>query len=78
MYCNSSQNLTLDHVLPKSRGGKYHWKNLVTACSDCNSKKGNKTPEEIGMKLARKPYRPTLMSFIKITNIGSDVWYNYL
>jgi hypothetical protein len=64
VYCESRENLTLDHVLPRSRGGKNTWENLVTCCSKCNSKKDNKTPEEAGMK----PFVPTfsnLMGFSK-------------
>jgi len=45
---------TVDHVLPKSRGGKETWTNLVTCCAPCNSKKGNKTPKEANMRLLRK------------------------
>ena len=44
-YCGSTQNLTLDHVMPTSRGGGSTWENVVTACSPCNSKKGSKTPD---------------------------------
>lgn len=51
--------LTLDHVYPKSRGGHLNWLNTVAACSDCNIKKANKTPEEAGMPLKRKPFVPT-------------------
>ena len=51
-YCKkqlSAEELSIDHVLPKSRGGKETWDNLVTACKPCNSKKGDRTPEEAGM-----------------------------
>jgi len=47
---------TLDHVLPKSRGGKDTWENLVLSCSQCNSKKGNRTPEEANMKLQTRNF----------------------
>lgn len=60
-YCGHkfhSSELNLDHVLPKSRGGETTWKNIVTACIPCNSKKMNRTPEEAGMKLLVKPSRP--------------------
>ena len=56
-YCDSKA-LTIDHVLPRSRGGKNSWKNTVAACYKCNSKKDNKTPAEAGMKLLTKPYTP--------------------
>lgn len=57
-YCGSNNNLTIDHVLPVSRGGKWSWENLVTACNECNSKKGHKTLEEAEMKLIRTPKAP--------------------
>lgn len=60
-YCGSRDNLTLDHVQPVSRGGKSHWKNVVTACYRCNSKKGNKTPEEAGMPLMQPPRKPSML-----------------
>ena len=58
----SKKNLTVDHIIPKSRGGPNSWSNLVTSCFRCNSIKDNKTPEEAGMKLRFKPYTPTLFS----------------
>lgn len=60
-YCGSAKNLTIDHVLPKSRGGKNEWTNLVTCCHKCNFKKADKTPEEAGMKLRFKPFTPNII-----------------
>eukprot|EP00268_Persea_americana_P038384 TRINITY_DN3796_c0_g2_i4.p1 TRINITY_DN3796_c0_g2~~TRINITY_DN3796_c0_g2_i4.p1 ORF type:complete len:142 (+),score=28.15 TRINITY_DN3796_c0_g2_i4:251-676(+) len=57
-YCSSRENLTVDHVLPISRGGDWKWENLVTACAKCNSKKGQKTLEEASMKLIKVPKAP--------------------
>ncbi|XP_057496138.1 uncharacterized protein LOC130781097 [Actinidia eriantha] len=57
-YCSSPENLTIDHVLPIARGGKWTWENLVTACSKCNSRKGQKTLEEAKMKLLKVPKGP--------------------
>ncbi len=58
-YCGrSGVELTLDHVVPKSRGGRTTWENLVTACRTCNTKKGNRTPEEAGMRLLKPPRAP--------------------
>lgn len=57
-YCNKEfayKDLTLDHVMPVSRGGPKSWKNLVAACHKCNHKKGNRTPREAGMPLLSKP-----------------------
>lgn len=57
-YCGSTHNLTLDHVVPLSRGGSHTWDNVVTACERCNQRKGNRTPEEAGMVLRSKPRAP--------------------
>ncbi|MEY4064264.1 MAG: hypothetical protein RIR26_472 [Pseudomonadota bacterium] len=60
-YCNWSGalvNLTLDHLLPLARGGKTTWDNIVTACKNCNLRKGSRTIEELGLRLARLPERP--------------------
>ena len=57
-YCGTHDNLTLDHVLPKSRGGKTNWDNLATACKRCNSRKGDYTPEEAAMPLRQRPLPP--------------------
>lgn len=66
VYCDMNDNLTLDHVKPKSRGGKNTWENLVTCCSKCNSKKGDRTPEEAGMKMKHKPFSPTFTQLIRV------------
>ncbi|MEC4983478.1 MAG: HNH endonuclease [Oscillatoria sp. PMC 1068.18] len=57
-YCDSKKNLTLDHVIPRSQGGKHSWDNVVIACQRCNSKKGSRTPAEAGMPLKTKPVAP--------------------
>ncbi|XP_010257698.1 PREDICTED: uncharacterized protein LOC104597692 [Nelumbo nucifera] len=57
-YCSSRENLTIDHVLPVSKGGEWKWENLVTACAKCNSRKGQKTLEEANMKLVKVPKAP--------------------
>lgn len=67
-YCKGKNELTVDHVIPKSRGGGYTWENLVTCCKKCNSKKDDRTPEEAGMKLLIHPYRPSFTMFIKNFN----------
>lgn len=56
-YCGRRTDLTLDHVMPQSRGGPDTWENLVSACVSCNQKKANRTPDEAGMKLAKQPRR---------------------
>ncbi|MGB3695162.1 MAG: HNH endonuclease [Spirulinaceae cyanobacterium] len=57
-YCDSKKKLTLDHVIPRSKGGKHTWDNVVTACERCNSKKGSRTPTEAGLILKSKPKAP--------------------
>ncbi len=57
-YCGSTHNLTLDHVVPLSKGGSHTWDNVVTACERCNQRKGNRTPEEANMPLLSKPRAP--------------------
>ena len=59
VYCESDDNLTIDHVVPRCRGGKNVWENLVTCCFRCNKKKGRKTPEESNMKLKYQPFYPS-------------------
>ncbi|MBI5300215.1 MAG: HNH endonuclease [Deltaproteobacteria bacterium] len=55
--------LNLDHVVPRSRGGKTTWDNVVTSCHECNFKKGGMLPKEAGLRLARSPYRPNTFPF---------------
>ncbi len=70
-YCGSTSTLTLDHVMPVSRGGKSSWENVVTACYPCNSRKGSKTPEEAGMKLAMVPKKPSILMQIDWNDLFS-------
>lgn len=60
-YCGAAKpmrELNYDHVVPRHKGGKTVWENIVTSCYPCNARKANKTPEQAGMKLLKKPYRP--------------------
>ncbi|XP_010553809.1 PREDICTED: uncharacterized protein LOC104823787 [Tarenaya hassleriana] len=57
-YCSTRENLTIDHVLPISRGGEWKWENLVAACSRCNSRKGQMTLDEANMKIIKVPKAP--------------------
>ena len=57
-YCSSTKHLTLDHVIPRSRGGKHSWDNVVAACERCNSRKSDRTPQEAGMQLRHQPKAP--------------------
>ena len=63
-YCGSPHANTVDHVLPRSRGGKSSWVNLVAACRDCNNRKRDRTPEEAGMKLHITPSEPKRKNFL--------------
>ena len=58
-YCGSSEELTFDHVIPRSRGGRTTWENIVTACAPCNLTKGGRTPREAHMHPKRSPIRPS-------------------
>ncbi|MFN3587833.1 MAG: HNH endonuclease [Spirosomataceae bacterium] len=68
VYCGNKEDLTLDHVMPKSRGGKTSWDNLVAACRKCNARKGDYTPEEAFMLMSHQPYKPTFLSFLRDSN----------
>ncbi len=79
VYCGSKDALTIDHVRPKSQGGRDSWDNLVTACQKCNSQKGNLTPEEAGLQLSYEPFRPSFVMFL--SNFNGQVredWKPYL
>jgi 5-methylcytosine-specific restriction endonuclease McrA len=76
-----SGELTLDHVMPRSRHGETTWENLVACCHRCNNRKGSRTPEEAGMKLARLP-RPfslhTSRHLMRLLGKSDDQWRKYL
>ena len=80
VYCGSTKKLTLDHVIPKSKGGLNTWKNLVTCCSPCNLKKDDKLLENTNMKMRVKPYTPSYIQFInKLSNTSiNEEWKPYL
>ena len=70
-----SEELTIDHVVPRSRGGTSTWENCVLACVPCNARKANRTPEQAGMKLRRAPVRPAWKplydaSTVRIASVG--------
>ncbi len=83
-YCHKtlpSGELTLDHVMPRSRAGDSSWENLVACCITCNNRKGNRTPDEAGMNLARSP-RPfslhTSRHLMRLLARSDDQWRKYL
>ena len=73
-YCGSGRELTVDHIMPASRGGKTNFDNCITACKPCNNKKDRKTPSEAKMYLSHQPYAPTISEFIrfKMKQLGVD------
>ena len=75
-YCGQKKNLTIDHIIPKSRGGQNTWENLVTCCSPCNRLKSNRTPEEAKMVLRVKPYEPNIFSDIVNTSV-ENIWNDF-
>jgi 5-methylcytosine-specific restriction endonuclease McrA len=83
-YCGdkfASEELTYDHVTPKSRGGRTQWENIVTSCVNCNRQKGGRTPSEASMRLIKNPMRPTWVPSIRITievHKIPESWRDYL
>lgn len=81
-YCGSIGELTLDHVLPRSRGGHTGWDNVVCCCRRCNALKGNSLPEEVGMSLIRSPRKPRYHSYQwmnpRLSSVTVVQWQKYL
>jgi 5-methylcytosine-specific restriction endonuclease McrA len=78
-YCGTGKELTLDHIIPSSRGGQHTWINLVTACKSCNTRKGDYTPDEANMPLMKKPHKPSYSLFLHelSTHLGNE-WDEFL
>ncbi|NJK80881.1 MAG: HNH endonuclease [Chloroflexaceae bacterium] len=71
-------HLTIDHVIPRSQGGLTQWDNVVTACRECNRKKGGRTPEQANMPLKIKPRQPQYVAFALLGELERhDVWRKY-
>ena len=83
-YCGrklTPTELTMDHVIPRSRSGKSSWENLVTCCKRCNNRKGNRTPEEANMSLVRTPQPFTLHTsrhLMRLLGKSDTQWRKYL
>jgi 5-methylcytosine-specific restriction endonuclease McrA len=82
-YCGKifvQRDLNLDHVVPLSQGGRSGWTNVVTACVPCNSRKGNRTPAEAGMRLVRQPRKPAGHPLLRATWLGRyhEEWRTFL
>ena len=80
VYCGTTGGrLTLDHVVPRSRGGDSVWENVVTSCAPCNLRKGNRLPEEVSMALRVKPRPPAPVLFIHLATPSIPTgWRPYL
>ena len=84
VYCGGSggQKLTIDHVIPRSRGGRSTWDNVVAACATCNRRKGDRTPEESGLRLTVRPGAPTALQLgrrgMLVVNDPPDEWRPWL
>jgi 5-methylcytosine-specific restriction endonuclease McrA len=78
-YCGSSAKLTLDHVVPRSRGGESDWGNVVTSCAPCNLRKGDKLPEEVDMRPVVSPRPPAPALFVTLSAPSiPEPWEPYL
>jgi 5-methylcytosine-specific restriction endonuclease McrA len=83
-YCGvklKGEDLTLDHIFPKSRGGKSDWQNQVTCCRGCNWKKDDRTPEEAGMPLLHRPLPATVhtgRAILRTMALQTKEWERYL
>jgi len=80
-YCGKKfhhTKLTVDHVVPRSKGGKRTWTNLTTACFSCNQKKGNRTLKECGLTLLSKPQKPTHVAQILFNRTTPEQWLPFI
>jgi len=82
-YCGSRPHrsqLNLDHVIPRSLGGKTSWENVVCSCVECNRRKGGRTPEQARLRLMRRPTRPRFSPLVNLVNTNAchDQWHPFL
>jgi 5-methylcytosine-specific restriction endonuclease McrA len=78
-YCGARSNLTVDHVIPRSKGGASSWDNIVASCAPCNLRKGNALPRQAGMRLQRQPRTPSPHVFIHVASPTIPAaWLQYL
>jgi len=81
VYCgNQTNDLTLDHVIPRHRGGEHSWKNLVSACKPCNHRKAGRTPSEAHMKMLHEPREPHVSPYHNFFHYLSaqDTWRKFV
>ncbi|HIC56589.1 MAG TPA: HNH endonuclease [Acidobacteria bacterium] len=82
-YCGVGhpiEDLTFDHVVPVSQGGKKKWENIVTSCISCNRRKGGRTPAQAGMRVIRQPSRPSRSPVVRLTfglRNAPESWRDY-
>jgi 5-methylcytosine-specific restriction endonuclease McrA len=78
-YCGSRSNLTVDHVIPRSKGGLSSWENIVASCAPCNRRKGDALPRQAGMRLLKQPHTPNPNVFIHVASPTiPSAWLQYL
>jgi 5-methylcytosine-specific restriction endonuclease McrA len=78
-YCGARSNLTVDHVIPRSKGGASSWENIVASCAPCNLRKGSALPRQAGMRLQRQPRTPSPHVFIHVASPTIPAaWQQYL
>jgi 5-methylcytosine-specific restriction endonuclease McrA len=79
-YCGTKEGpMTIDHVVPRRYGGKDTWENLVCACFKCNNEKGDNLPEQVGMKLIKKPRKPSYLSLLfSNMKVPDERWREFL
>lgn len=81
-YCGKNipeRLITIDHIVPESKGGRSNWANCVSCCSPCNNKKSNRTPEEVGMKLIKRPLIPRNILYLNFKSLKNKhhSWESY-
>lgn len=78
-YCGSRSNLTVDHIIPRSKGGASSWENIVASCAPCNRRKGDQLPRQVGMSLLKPPRTPNPAVFIHVASPTIPAaWQQYL
>lgn len=81
LYCGrQTHDLTLDHVVPRHRGGRHEWTNLASACKKCNHRKAGRTPKEARMRLLKEPFAPKVNSYYVVYRYldGQEGWRKFL
>ena len=77
-YCGSRSNLTVDHIIPRSKGGQNTWENMVACCESCNAKKGDHDLNKIDMQLRSTPKKPMNKVMLILNNTKDDEWQQFL